>query len=82
MPVVFDCSRHRISSDDVDSSHYLSVHELKAFQIALQEVEEVDTDGELSRFSSWQVPYFCLALVEKAADVSPKQVNHFPRCNS
>ena len=32
------------------------------------------SDAELSTFSSWQVPYFCLTLVEKAAEVAPKQV--------
>ena len=34
----------------------------------------MENDVELSSFSSWQVPYFCLALVEKAAEVAPKQV--------
>lgn len=33
------------------------------------------TDAELSSFGSWQVPYFCLTLAEKAAEVAPKQAS-------
>ena len=34
----------------------------------------METNDELSTFSSWQVPYFCLTLLEKAAHLVPKQV--------
>ena len=34
----------------------------------------METSSELSTFSSWQVPYFCLTLLEKAAHLVPKQV--------
>ena len=34
----------------------------------------METSDELSTFSSWQVPYFCLTLLEKAAHLAPKQV--------
>ncbi len=35
----------------------------------------METHAELSTFGSWQVPYFCLTLVEKAAEVAPKQAS-------
>ena len=34
----------------------------------------METSDELSTFSSWQVPYFCLTLLERAAHLVPKQV--------
>ena len=36
---------------------------------------EAEADAELSAFSSWQMPYFCLTLVEQAAEINPKQVS-------
>ena len=41
----------------------------------IQEEGYAEADAELSAFSSWQVPYFCLTLVEKAAEIAPKQVS-------
>lgn len=41
----------------------------------IQEEGFAEADAELSTFSSWQVPYFCLTLVEKAAEIAPKQVS-------
>ena len=35
----------------------------------------METHAELSTFGGWQVPYFCLTLVEKAAEVAPKQAS-------
>ena len=45
-------------------------------ETAAQEEGDVETHAELSTFGSWQVPYFCLTLAEKAAEVAPKQASH------
>ena len=43
--------------------------------LLIQEEGDAEADAELSAFSSWQMPYFCLTLVEQAAEINPKQVS-------